>query len=160
MELRRRNTSTEANPTAHIQHAGLYQARLTVSDGVNSHAIAPLSISVGNRPVITTFNTTPSDGGLFRAGDVISFSATATDAEGVTLPASAYTWNIDFLHEGPRSPRYTHHRRNQRHLHDSDHRARFQRQHEISHHADGHRLQRAAIESVRDRLPDEGQSHL
>ena len=37
---------------------------------------------------------------LFRAGDVITFSGTATDAEDGTLPASAYTWNIDFLHEG------------------------------------------------------------
>ena len=37
---------------------------------------------------------------IFRAGDVISFSGTATDAEDGTLPASAYTWNIDFLHEG------------------------------------------------------------
>ena len=36
----------------------------------------------------------------FRAGDVITFSGTATDAEDGTLPASAYTWNIDFLHEG------------------------------------------------------------
>ena len=47
-----------------------------------------------------TLTTTPSDNGLFRAGDVISFSGTATDAEDGTLPASAYTWNIDFLHEG------------------------------------------------------------
>jgi Concanavalin A-like lectin/glucanases superfamily len=31
---------------------------------------------------------------------VITFSGTATDAEDGTLPASAYTWNIDFLHEG------------------------------------------------------------
>ena len=31
---------------------------------------------------------------------MISFSATATDTEDGTLPASAYTWNIDFLHEG------------------------------------------------------------
>ena len=37
---------------------------------------------------------------MFRAGDVITFSGTATDAEDGTLPASAYTWNIDFLHEG------------------------------------------------------------
>ena len=43
---------------------------------------------------------TPTDDGLFRAGDVITFSGTATDAEDGTLPASAYTWNIDFLHEG------------------------------------------------------------
>ena len=39
----------------------------------------------------------PSDGGFFKAGDIISFSTTAMDVEG-TLPASAYTWNIDFLH--------------------------------------------------------------
>jgi hypothetical protein len=31
---------------------------------------------------------------------VITFSGTATDTEDGTLPASAYTWNIDFLHEG------------------------------------------------------------
>ena len=34
------------------------------------------------------------------AGDVISFSATATDAEDGVLSASAYIWNIDFLHDG------------------------------------------------------------
>ena len=31
---------------------------------------------------------------------MISFSATATDVEDGALPASAYTWEIDFLHEG------------------------------------------------------------
>ena len=36
---------------------------------------------------------------LFKAGDVITFSGTATDAEDGTLPASAYIWNIDFLHD-------------------------------------------------------------
>ena len=44
--------------------------------------------------------SSPTDGAIFRAGDVITFSGTATDAEDGTLPASAYTWNIDFLHEG------------------------------------------------------------
>ena len=67
---------------------------------MNSTLSAPLIIKAGNPPVIANFSTTPSDGGLFRAGDVISFSATATDVEDGTLPASAYTWNIDFLHEG------------------------------------------------------------
>ena len=70
---------------------------------MNSTLSTPLSISVGNRPVITnllvTVPPTPSNNGLFRAGDVITYSATATDEDG-TLPASAYTWNIDFLHEG------------------------------------------------------------
>ena len=31
---------------------------------------------------------------------MITYSATATDIEDGTLPASAYTWTVDFLHEG------------------------------------------------------------
>ena len=92
-------TSTQANPQHTYQAAGAYQARLSVSDGVNSTLSTPLSISVGNKPTISLV-TTPSDGGTFRAGDVISFNGTATDVEDGVLPASAYTWNIDFLHEG------------------------------------------------------------
>ncbi len=91
-------TSTEANPTHVYSVAGPYQARLTVSDGVSSSLSTPLTISAGNKPVVTV--QTSSDGILFKAGDVITFSGTATDTEDGTLPASAYTWNIDFLHEG------------------------------------------------------------
>src|ERR671919_46461 len=42
----------------------------------------------------------PQNGIFFRAGDVISFSGDATDIEDGILPASAFTWTIDFLHEG------------------------------------------------------------
>ena len=91
-------TSTAANPTHTYNIAGPYQVRLTVSDGVNSTLSTPLSISAGTRPTATILS--PTDGVLFKAGDVISFSGSATDVEDGTLPASAYTWNIDFLHEG------------------------------------------------------------
>ena len=91
-------TSTQANPSHTYTVAGPYQVRLTVSDGVNSTLSTPIAISAGNRPVVTI--SSPTDGAIFRAGDVITFSGTATDAEDGTLPASAYTWNIDFLHEG------------------------------------------------------------
>src|SRR5262245_55100914 len=63
--------SSEANPTHTYTARGTYQARLTVSDGVNSTLSLPVSISVGSPPVITAFNTTPGDGGLFVAGDVV-----------------------------------------------------------------------------------------
>ena len=96
--LRRRRGVERCQPDPHIHHGGVYQARLTVSDGVNSTLSAPVSISVGSPPVITTFNTTPADGGFFVAGDVVSFSATATDADGVLSPSS-YVWTIDFLHD-------------------------------------------------------------
>jgi glucose/arabinose dehydrogenase len=91
-------TSTQANPSHTYTVAGPYQARLTVSDGVNSTLSTPIAISVGNSPVVSIL--APTDAATFRAGDVITFSGTATDVEDGTLPASAYTWNIDFLHEG------------------------------------------------------------
>jgi glucose/arabinose dehydrogenase len=92
------STSSEANPVHTYAQAGQYTARLAVSDGVNATLSTPLSISAGNRPIATVLS--PQDGTTFRAGDVISFSGDATDPEDGSLPASAFTWNIDFLHEG------------------------------------------------------------
>jgi glucose/arabinose dehydrogenase/chitodextrinase len=91
-------TSTAANPAHTYQSAGRYNARLTVSDGVNQTVATPIAISAGNPPVPSI--QAPTDGAFFVAGDVISFSGDATDTEDGTLPASAYTWNIDFLHDG------------------------------------------------------------
>jgi glucose/arabinose dehydrogenase len=91
-------TSTAVNPTHTYTQAGQYTARLSVSDGVNSTPSTPITISAGNRPTATILS--PADGRLFQAGDVISFSGDGTDTEDGSLPASAFTWNIDFLHEG------------------------------------------------------------
>jgi PKD repeat protein len=91
-------TSTAANPSHIYTQAGRYTARLTVSDGTNSTIGAPLTITVGNPPTPTILS--PQDGATFRGGDVIPYSGTATDPEDGTLPASAFTWEIDFLHEG------------------------------------------------------------
>src|SRR5262249_48942572 len=92
------STSSAASPTHRYVQAGKYTARLTVSDGVNSTISPPIVISVGSAPTPTIL--TPHDGDTFRAGDVISFSGDATDAEDGSLPASAYSWSIDFLHDG------------------------------------------------------------
>ncbi|HEX2784696.1 MAG TPA: PQQ-dependent sugar dehydrogenase, partial [Ilumatobacteraceae bacterium] len=91
-------TSTAANPVHTYTQAGTYSARLAVSDSVNTANSTPITISVGNRPAAAI--TSPTDGAFFLAGDVISYSGNATDTEDGVLPASAYTWNIDFLHEG------------------------------------------------------------
>ena len=92
------SSSSAASPTHRYVQAGNYTARLTVSDGVNSTLSPPIAISVGSAPTPTIL--TPHDGDTFRAGDVISFSGDATDTEDGSLPASAYSWSIDFLHEG------------------------------------------------------------
>jgi glucose/arabinose dehydrogenase len=89
-------TSTAANPQHTYAVAGQYTVRLTTSDGVNTTPSTPLTIRVGTPPTATILS--PTDGIFFKAGDVINFSGTATDGNGQPLPASAYRWNIDFLH--------------------------------------------------------------
>jgi len=79
--------------------------RLTVSDGVNSTFAPPIAIAAGSPPTATING--PADGSTFRAGDVIAFSGSATDPEGGALPASAFSWSIDFLHEGHVHPART-----------------------------------------------------
>jgi glucose/arabinose dehydrogenase/chitodextrinase len=91
-------TSAAANPVHVYTQAGQYTARLAVSDGVNTTLSTPLTIAVGSPPTATV--DSPLDGALFRAGDVIPFSGNGTDPDDGLLPASAFTWNIDFLHEG------------------------------------------------------------
>jgi glucose/arabinose dehydrogenase/PKD repeat protein len=91
------SSSAAGNPAHTYANAGQYVVRLTVSDGENSSVSTPLTISVGSPPTATI--TAPNDGATFRAGDVISYGGDATDPDDGPLPASAYTWNIDFLHE-------------------------------------------------------------
>jgi PKD repeat protein len=92
------STSTAANPAHTYTQNGQYTVRLSVSDGVNTTLATPLFISVGNPPSVTILS--PQNGLVFRAGDTIAFSGAAFDSENRPLAASAYTWNIDFLHEG------------------------------------------------------------
>jgi glucose/arabinose dehydrogenase len=91
-------TSTQANPTHTFSTAGRYSVRLSVSDGVNTTFSTPIAITAGTAPVATI--TSPPDGMTFRAGQVISYGGDATDAEDGPLPASAFAWTVDFLHEG------------------------------------------------------------
>jgi PKD repeat protein len=97
-------TSSLANPTHTYSSNGRYTARLTVSDGTVT-SFTTLSILVGNPPVPTILS--PVDGASFRAGDVVAFSGSAVDPEDGALPASAFTWNIDFLHEGHIHPTFS-----------------------------------------------------
>jgi glucose/arabinose dehydrogenase len=100
-------TATEANPIHVYSSAGSYEVRLEVSDGVNTTEALPIVVVVGGAPVPTI--TAPTDGSRFRAGDVITFAGSAVDPEDGALPATAFAWSIDFLHEGHvhPGPRYT-----------------------------------------------------
>jgi glucose/arabinose dehydrogenase/chitodextrinase len=91
------STSTQANPSHTYQTSGQYTARVTVSDGESSTISNNVTIKVGTPPTATIL--TPADASLFRAGDAISYSGNATDAEDGTLPASAFSWSILFHHD-------------------------------------------------------------
>jgi glucose/arabinose dehydrogenase/PKD repeat protein len=90
-------TSTLANPVHIYTSNGPYSARLTVSDGNSATLSLPIAISVGHKPVPRIL--TPANGFVFRAGDTVSFDGDATDSEDGVLPASAFAWTVDFLHE-------------------------------------------------------------
>ncbi len=91
-------TSTAANPSHTYDTPGPYTARLTVSDGAHDSISTPITINAGNVPTATIL--TPANNLRFRAGDVISYSGDGTDPDDGDLPDSAFTWNIDFLHDG------------------------------------------------------------
>lgn len=89
-------TSSGANPVHTYSQSGLYTVRLSVSDGTTSTLAAPLTISVGTNPVASILS--PTSGSLFRGGDTITIVGDATDAEDGALPASVFSWAIDFHH--------------------------------------------------------------
>ena len=91
-------TSTAANPSHTYGVAGMRTVRLTVSDGVNSTFSTPITIQAGGAPTATL--AAPLDGATFRAGDVIAFSGDGSDPDDGALPASAFSWTVDFLHDG------------------------------------------------------------
>lgn len=77
---------------------GTYQAVLTVNDGRGGVVSAtPISITVGNRPPTGVIQA-PSTTLLYSAGDTISFSGSASDAEDGVLSASNLSWMVLLVH--------------------------------------------------------------
>jgi glucose/arabinose dehydrogenase len=100
-------TSAAAAPLKTYSTIGVRQAVLTVNDGSGTSnatdAAPPLRIVVGNRSPSGSI-TSPAAGAHYSAGDTIAYSASATDPEDGTLPASAYSWLIVFHHSNHTHP--------------------------------------------------------
>ena len=80
--------TTDPNPTHTYNTAGVFTARLTVTDATDTKATASVDIIAGNtRPKITL--TDPVDGGFFDWGDQVAFAFSVDDAEdGATADGS------------------------------------------------------------------------
>ncbi len=74
-----------------------FRARVTNDFGNVLSNQAVLTVSANTAPVATI--TQPGAGTLYSGGQVISYSGTGTDSEDGTLPASAFTWRVDFHHD-------------------------------------------------------------
>jgi glucose/arabinose dehydrogenase len=88
--------STAAKPSR-TYAAGTYTVGLRVDDGHGHTSTATVQVQSGNTvPVLGT--VVPDPGLTWSVGQTIGFSASATDAQDGTLPASAFTWNLAIRH--------------------------------------------------------------
>lgn len=99
-------TSTVADPTVVFTNSGTYTAytvTLTVSDGEKQN-VTTQRIVVGSTPPAADFEVTSPGGYNYNAGDTVTFRAEADDVQDGTLPASAYTWTVEFHHADHKHP--------------------------------------------------------
>jgi glucose/arabinose dehydrogenase/regulation of enolase protein 1 (concanavalin A-like superfamily) len=97
--------SSDPNPAHQYTTNGTYTVTLTVSNGSQTSS-ATTTIDVGHTAPTASI-TSPASGATFSGGQTISFAGTATDAVDGTLPASAYTWQVDVIANGVVKPFYT-----------------------------------------------------
>lgn len=74
-----------------------FRVRVSNSVGAVLSAEAVLTVTGGTAPVATF--VMPAEGTRFRATETLVFAGFGTDAEDGDLPASAFTWRVDFHHD-------------------------------------------------------------
>ena len=74
-----------------------FAAVVSNSFGTVTSNAATLHVTTNNPPQATI--TTPAHNTLYSAGNTISYAGTGTDLEQGALPASAFTWQVDFHHD-------------------------------------------------------------
>lgn len=95
-------SSTQANPTKTYNNNGQYTVHLTVSDGVNNTPANALTIKVGSQPIVTF--SAPNPAALFKGNDVVTYAATATEANGTPIANSNLQTTITLYHSDHTHP--------------------------------------------------------
>ena len=73
--------------------------RVIVSNDSGSATSNEATLTVTGNQAPAGQITAPATGTVYSGGDVINYAGTATDPEQGTLPASAFTWWVDFHHD-------------------------------------------------------------
>ncbi len=95
-------TSYSIASTVIGDNGATFAAIATNASGSTTCGPATLTVTTNRFPVAVI--NTPVVGTMFDTGDVIAFSGTGTDSEDGTLPASAFTWQVDFQHDSHAHP--------------------------------------------------------
>jgi hypothetical protein len=85
-----------------LDDGALFRCVVTNAFGAASSNAARLTVTPNLAP--TAFINLPAPGTHYSAGDTLDYSGSGTDPEDGTLPASAFTWQIDFHHDAHTHP--------------------------------------------------------
>jgi glucose/arabinose dehydrogenase len=83
--------------TSTADNGATFRAIVSNDFGSATSTAATLTVTGGNAPTATI--TAPTAGTTYRGGQTFTYSGTASDTEDGTLPASAFTWRVDFHHD-------------------------------------------------------------
>ena len=78
--------------------------RAVVSNAAGSITSNPATLTVLSNAAPTGTITAPANGAPYRGGQTLTFAGTGTDPEDGALPASAFTWRVDFHHDDHTHP--------------------------------------------------------
>ena len=84
-------------PVSSGDNNAAYRCVVTNAVGTVTSSAGILRITSNTAPTLTI--VTPTAGTRYSGGTTLSFSGTGTDAQDGTLPASEFTWRIDFHHD-------------------------------------------------------------
>lgn len=90
-------SATYTIPAAALTDAGTYRVRVSAGGTTLTSNPATLSVIANELPVAKILS--PTNGTTYVAGTTVSFSGEGTDPEDGALPASAFTWEINFHHD-------------------------------------------------------------
>ena len=92
------NSANYTTPATVIGDNGaLFRCVVSNGSGTATSNAAILTVTANVAP--TGAITSPGSSALYSGGDTISYAATGSDPEDGTLPASAFTWQVDFHHD-------------------------------------------------------------
>ncbi len=74
-----------------------FRAVVTNAFGSATSNPATLSVTTNNAPAATI--SAPAAGTTYAAGDTVNYSGAGADAEDGAIPASGFTWQVDFHHD-------------------------------------------------------------